>query len=71
MGHGKLSSAVLDSGPLIHLTEIDCLRLLRIFHALCIPHAVWLETVGQNRVSEDRLAAEPNIHTVHSSICRS
>jgi hypothetical protein len=59
VGHGKLRTAVSDSGPLIHLAEIGCLRLLRIFDTLCIPHAVWLETVAQNRVSQDDLVSEP------------
>lgn len=69
MGHGKLRRAVLDAGPLIHLTEIGCLRLLTVFENLCIPHAVWLETVGQNRVSPDDLAEAPNL--VQQSVPRS
>lgn len=47
MGTGELSIAVADAGPLIHLTEIGCLPLLRIFDALHIPDAVWSETVEQ------------------------
>jgi predicted nucleic acid-binding protein len=61
VGHGKLRRAVLDSGPLIHLAEIGCLGLLTIFEGLCIPHAVWFETVGQSRVPQEDLAVEFNI----------
>lgn len=69
MGHGKLRRAVLDAGPLIHLAEIGCLRLLTIFENLCIPHAVWIEAVGQHRISLDDLAEAPNLvqHSVSSS----
>jgi predicted nucleic acid-binding protein len=34
---------------------------LRIFDSLCVPHAVWLETVGKNRLPHHDLAVEPNI----------
>jgi predicted nucleic acid-binding protein len=34
---------VLDAGPLIHLDELDCLRLLDGFKALLIPTIVWNE----------------------------
>ena len=52
MGPGAVNVAVVDAGPLIHLTEIGCLSLLRIFDTLHIPDAVWSETVGQGRVSQ-------------------
>jgi len=42
---------VSDAGPLAHLTEIEYLSLLSILKSLHIPEAVWLETVGQERVS--------------------
>jgi len=42
VGLGKLA-AVADTGPLIHLTEIDCLHLLSIFEELHIPEGVWQE----------------------------
>lgn len=42
---------VSDAGPLVHLAEIGCLSLLSVFESLHIPEAVWLETVGQERVS--------------------
>jgi predicted nucleic acid-binding protein len=61
VGHGKLRSAAADSGPLIHLAEINCLRLLRIFDSVCVPDAVWLETVGKDRIPHDDLAAECNL----------
>ena len=61
MGNGKLKAAVVDAGPLIHLAEIDCFRLLRAFGTLWVPHAVWLETAEQNRLSQYDLSEEPNI----------
>jgi len=53
VGTGEVTIAVSDAGPLIHLTEISCLPLLRIFDTLHIPDAVWSETVGQIRVAHD------------------
>ena len=55
MGDEGLIAAVIDSGPIIHLTEIGCLSLLRIFSALHIPDAVWHETVEQGRVLQEDL----------------
>ena len=55
MGDERLNVAVADAGPLIHLAEIDCLFLLTVFENLHIPEAVWGETVGQSRVSEQAL----------------
>lgn len=52
MGTGAVNIAVADAGPLIHLTEIGCLPLLRIFNTLHIPDAVWSETVEQGRVPQ-------------------
>jgi predicted nucleic acid-binding protein len=45
-------SAVSDAGPLIHLTEVDCLSLLCIFEALHISDAVWSETVERGRIPQ-------------------
>jgi predicted nucleic acid-binding protein len=42
VGSGQLA-AVADTGPLIHLAEIDCLQLLSIFAELHIPEGVWQE----------------------------
>jgi len=61
VGDGALKEAVADSGPLIHLAEIGCLQLLSIFDILHVPHAVWLETVEQERLSERDLSAATNI----------
>jgi hypothetical protein len=61
VGDGALKEAVMDSGPLIHLAEISCLQLLSIFNILHIPHAVWLETVEQERLSEKDLFGVTNI----------
>ena len=61
MGNGKLKTAAVDAGPLIHLAEIGCLRFLSIFDNLCVPSAVWLETVQQNRISKNDLSIVKNI----------
>ncbi len=42
MGSGRLA-AVADTGPLIHLAEVDGLAVLAIFDELHIPGRVWLE----------------------------
>lgn len=60
MGTGELKAAA-DSGPLIHLTEIGCLRFLNRFDAIHIPDTVWLETVGQGRISQTDLSDLQNI----------
>ena len=36
-----MSVVVTDAGPLIHLNEIGCLSLLRIFETVHVPDAVW------------------------------
>ncbi len=54
MGRGRLV-AVTDAGPLIHLTEIDCLHILSIFANLHIPDAVWAETVEYGRTPGEDL----------------
>lgn len=61
MGDERLSVAVADAGPLIHLAEIGCLFLLSVFDSLQIPEAVWGETVGQSRVSEQGLLSSTTI----------
>ena len=61
MGDGKLKFAVADSGPLIHLAEIGCLRFLRVFDSIAIPDAVWRETVEQNRLSQHEISSASNI----------
>ncbi|MFH1146736.1 MAG: hypothetical protein V1736_03415 [Pseudomonadota bacterium] len=53
MGDGKVSIAVADAGPFIHLAEIQCLPLLRVFDVVHIPDAVWLETIGHRRLSQE------------------
>ncbi|CAG0936346.1 hypothetical protein TFLX_05216 [Thermoflexales bacterium] len=55
MGAGD-EVAVVDAGPLIHLTEIEALHTLTVFSELHLPQAVWAETVEPGRVSADRLA---------------
>lgn len=50
MGAETVNAAVVDAGPLIHLTEVGGLHFLSIFDTLHIPNAVWTETVGRGRV---------------------
>ncbi len=65
MGRGRLT-AVSDSGPLIHPTEIGCLSILSIFANLHVPDAVWAETVECGRTSDKDLLKSSNIkrHTI-------
>ena len=68
MGHGELT-AVVDAGPLIHLLEIGCLQFLNRFDPLHLPDTVWLETVGQGRVSETDMSVLSNMkrHAINAS----
>ncbi len=52
MGQGRLA-AVADTGPLIHLAEINCLSLLGVFEELHVPEAVWLEAERPSSIRED------------------
>ena len=51
MGHGQVERAVADAGPLIHLHEVGQTDLLNLFEVLCIPGAVWAESVDKINVS--------------------
>jgi len=62
VGSREVRAAVVDAGPLIHLTEIGSLALLHSFAALHIPDAVWSEAVQQGRVREADMAGLSNIH---------
>ena len=46
MGQAGPLIAIADSGPLIHLAEIEALSALRVLERLHIPDAVWEETIG-------------------------
>lgn len=67
MGSGRVKAAVVDAGPLIHLTEIGCLQLLRIFEVLHISDAVWSETVEQGGVPQSDVLGLENVqrHTLY------
>lgn len=52
-----MNHAVADAGPLIHLTEIGCLSLLRIFDRLSIADAVWSEAITQGSVPQTDVLA--------------
>jgi len=54
-------SAVSNAGPLIHLTEIDCLPLLGIFDTIHIPDAVWSETIERGRTAQTEVLRLGNI----------
>jgi len=56
-----MTSAVADAGPLIHLHEIDRFSLLQLFAPLHIPDAVWQETVGQGRLTQDDVLPLVNV----------
>lgn len=66
MGARRADIAVADAGPLIHLYEIGCLSLLRIFEALHLPDAVWKKTVEQQRVEAAEVLGLGNVrrHTL-------
>lgn len=51
MGSGRLA-AVADTGPLIHLAEIECLDLLAIFSEVHIPEGVWREADRPSAIRE-------------------
>jgi predicted nucleic acid-binding protein len=73
VGVGEIEAAITDAGPLIHLAEIGCLSLLRIFQMLHVPDAVWQETVGRGRVSGTSILQLENVnrHTLpNTSIAR-
>ena len=53
--------AVADTGPLIHLAEIDSLELLTQFDALHIPYAVLSETTGKAAGLPDAISSLPNL----------
>jgi len=42
-----LKSAVLDAGPIIHLSEIGCIQFLQIFDTVYVPNAVYSETAEE------------------------
>lgn len=51
MGAEQLN-VVVDTGPLIHLAEIDCLSLFSVFTELHIPDAVWHEARSPSSIRE-------------------
>jgi hypothetical protein len=61
VGARGMSTAVVDAGPLIHLTEIGGLALLGIFEALHIPNMIWSESVERGRVRTAEFGGLSNI----------
>ena len=47
MGYGQVEA---DAGPLIPLHEVGHIQLLILFDVLCIPDAVWAESVEKRRI---------------------
>ena len=66
MGTGGVEPAVADAGPIIHLSEIGSLSLLRIFKRLHVPDAVWSEAIEAGRVRATDVLALGNVqrHTI-------
>jgi predicted nucleic acid-binding protein len=64
VGSRGLKSAVADAGPLIHLAEIGAASLLALCERLLVPSAVWHETVGRTRISEDVLMRATTIDRI-------
>ncbi|MBU4273259.1 MAG: hypothetical protein KKA28_15475 [Planctomycetes bacterium] len=62
MGPGQDLVAVADAGPLIHLGEIDSLRLLGVFSSIHVPDGVWAETIGAGRVRAEEFESAVAVH---------
>ena len=62
MGARRISAAVVDAGPFIHLAEIGGLGLLGIFEALHVPDTIWSETVGRGRVQMADVVGLSSLH---------
>ena len=45
MTKAKIQLVICDAGPIIHLDELDCLRLLEDFPEILIPDVVWDEVM--------------------------
>lgn len=52
-----MTDAILDSGPLIHLAELDALDVLRGLETLRVPDAVWREVQKHQPKAVDNLGA--------------
>ena len=61
MGTSWKMKAVADSGPIIHLAEIDCLKALKIFKTIIIPEEVLNEL---SKKKENHLNKLKNIKSI-------
>ena len=68
MGKGRLA-AVADTGPLIHLAEIECLDLLSVFEELHIPEGVWREAERPSAIREQLTSAKRHVLD-HDAVAR-
>lgn len=55
---------IADSGPLIHLDELDCLDLLNDFRQIMVPDAVWREV----QIHRPTSLQSPKIHLLRSIV---
>jgi predicted nucleic acid-binding protein len=61
VGLGRVNAAVVNTGPLLHLAEIDGLTLLQVFDLLHIPDAVWAEAMRQGRLAHAEVERLGNV----------
>lgn len=62
---GKIKSAVFDTGPLIHLNEINNLELLDLFEKILIPNEV-LEELGLQIKKHIKLSKNINLKLLNA-----
>ena len=68
MGMSKESASVVcDAGPLIHLSELDCLSLLNDFSDVLVPEQVWQEVVQHQANALDESALDFQTVPVNNS----
>ena len=58
MGGQSVNIAICDSGPIIHLSEINHIFLFKIFDKVLIPSAVQVETFGQDKELQNALSTQ-------------
>lgn len=61
MGAKKIS-VVSDTGPLLHLSEIECIHLLNIFDNIYVPESVRFEYLQHRKSRKLNVFELKNIH---------